>query len=287
MAGARPEAVLVDFGSEILAQGPQSKDRPYRWSDLLDAREGVDLAWSVRDAKLFARIMVGEFLPSLNQRFEIRCKLMDGLNDRHVEHKRHARYLLWNWETNGGGQLNRPLQAPEIALPPNGPPLPGTWRCDPVNRLYLQRFLDLAAAYQISVSWLLPPTHPGHQVTSNSGVKTSLFVKFLHEMLDRSPNVVVIDGRHSGYERTAFIDMVHLNRDGATTYTANLAEVISPHGAGGSVGARWVKLPDYRKALAQSVKKGSEASRDGDRSFESRTSTVNRPSLILSSLRLP
>lgn len=260
-AGAQPEAVLVDFVSEILAQGPQSKVRPYCWSDLLNARDALDLAWTARDANLFARIMVGEVLPSFNRRFDIRARVMEGLKGQRLEVKGHFRYLRWHWNTNGGAELNLPQQAAEIAPPPNVPPLPGTWRCDPVNGHYLRRFLDLAAARQIPVYWLLPPMHPGYQAHIEFRGEDALFDKFLREMLDRYPNLVAIDGRRSGYDRTAFIDNVHLSQDGATTYTGSLAEVIIQHGTGGSADPRWAKLPDYHTALARSIKNGSETSR--------------------------
>ncbi len=206
--------------------------------------------------------MVGECLPSSRRRFEIRDNLMETLNGQHVAHEKHAHDSLANWDTHGGAHLNLPQRAAEIPLPPNnGSPLPCNWRCDPVNWQYLRRFLDLAAAPRIPIFWLLPPFHPGQQAQIEFWGEDAVFQKFVHAMQDRSPNIVVIDGRHSGYDRTAFIDEVHLNAEGATAYTAGLAEVLARHGTGGSAEARWVKLPDYRTVLRTSTEKGSEASR--------------------------
>ncbi|MBV8266688.1 MAG: hypothetical protein JO252_10215 [Planctomycetaceae bacterium] len=260
-AGARPSAVVVDFVAGILAEGPRSKARPYDWPDLLSPGEALDLAWSARDADLFARVLVGEVFPSVRRRFEVRGLLMAALEGRDLGHKRHARYLLWNWDTNDGAHLNLPRQAPELAAPPGGPPQPGTWRCDPVNERYHRRFLDLAAAHRIAVYWLLPPLHPTWQASMEYQGEDARFTAFVRALRDRYPDVVVVDGRHSGFERTAFVDPVHLNPAGATACTTALAEVIARHAHGGSVAPRWVKLPDYRTTLARSVENGSGVSR--------------------------
>ena len=237
------------------------KARPSDWPDLLSPGEALDLAWTVRDADLFARILVGEVFPSVRRRFEIRRHLIAALEGRELGHERHAHYLLWNWDTHGGAHRNQHRRAPEMPAPPGGPPRSGTWRGDPVNERYLRRFLDLAAAHRITVYWLLPPLHPTWQASMEYQGEDARFTAFVCAPRDRCPDVVVVDGSPSGFERTAFVDPVHLNPEGATACTTALAEVIARHGPGGSVDPRWVKLPDYRTTLARSVENGSGASR--------------------------
>jgi hypothetical protein len=63
----------------------------------------------------------------------------------------------------------------------------------------------------------------------------------------RHANVTVVDATGADYPVAAFNDPVHLNRDGAVAFTADLARAIAPRLAtAGGPGPKWVHLTGYR-----------------------------------------
>jgi hypothetical protein len=66
-------------------------------------------------------------------------------------------------------------------------------------------------------------------------------------LLARYPDLVVVDGRSSGYPEGAFGDAFHLNRRGALAYTGGLAEIVERALAEPSRVSGWVALPAYRE----------------------------------------
>jgi len=69
-AGARPSAVLFDCKANILSAD-------YHWNvrnlpGLMDTRDAFDLAWTGRDASLFASLVLARHLPSYQGRDEVR-----------------------------------------------------------------------------------------------------------------------------------------------------------------------------------------------------------------------
>jgi hypothetical protein len=246
-AGARPRAVVVDFARGILGDGPASVSRPYPWSELLTLRETLDLCRTARDPELLATLAVRSVLYSYRGRFEVRDNIKAALRGRRTGQRDIAPALWRNWNANEGGQAN-PKVGPfaDVVIPDNAPIKPGTWRCDPVNAQYVRRFLELAASRGITVYWLLPPVTPGtlsHWVHSGD---ERLYVDFVRGEQARFPNLVVLDGRYSGYERPVFVDGVHLDRDGAAALSAGVGEVLrrEMHRAARDR-LSWVRLPAF------------------------------------------
>ena len=93
------------------------------------------------------------------------------------------------------------------------------------------------------VYWLLPPVSPGTQAHWEHSGDESLYLGFIRSIQARYLDLVVIDGRHSGYDRSVFIDSVHLDRNGATGLSVGLANVLTRPGV--KAGTRWVRLPTY------------------------------------------
>src|SRR5205823_5878672 len=96
-AGARPEAIVVDFAEGILVDGPSSTTRPYPWADLLEVGEALDLAWTARDPDLLARTLIARLFPSVNGRCEARARLRSALRGEPDAHRLAVLACLRNW----------------------------------------------------------------------------------------------------------------------------------------------------------------------------------------------
>ncbi len=193
-----------------------------------------------RDPALFSSIVLRVALPSLRGRHEIRSFVMASLGGRPTGQTTATRIQWRNWNTNLGAQILPRGEPFPDAVPPSGmPPRVGQWRCDPVNAFYVRRFLDLAASHGVLVYWLLPPVSPGTQAHWEHSGDESLYLGFIRSIQARYLDLVVIDGRHSGYDRSVFIDSVHLDRNGATGLSVGLANVLTRPGvkAGTALGA--------------------------------------------------
>src|SRR5262249_51799500 len=102
------------------------------------------------------------------------------------------------------------------------------------NKQYVRRFLALAEAHRIRVFWLIPPIHPVVQGVRDKLGRDGPFQRFIREEQARFPDLVVIDGRRSGYHPDLFVDSSHLNIEGTTTFSVDVADVVrrAPGGGG-------------------------------------------------------
>lgn len=252
-SGARPSAVIVDFARGILGDGPASVTRPYPWVELLGLRELAELCWTAKDPDLAASLGVRWFLPSSRQRHEIRAHLLARLANKPTDQREVSPALRRNWLANAGGQANPKVEPFEdVVIPENQPIKPGSWRCDPVNALYLHRFLELAQHHGIQVYWMLTPVTPGtfsHWVHSGD---EQLYIDYVRDQQSRFSNLVVLDARKSGYERSVFVDGVHLDRDGAAALSVGVAQALrtslrggSPTGNTKAESNKWVMIPKF------------------------------------------
>ena len=224
--GRRPS--WPSFGREILAEGPASRNRTYPWPDLLTLRETAELAWSARDADLFAWVLACRALPSLNGRYEIRAAVLANLKGETTNQSYIARVLARNWEANDGAQvIPKKPDFQDVPPPPaDAPMLPGRWECERVNARYLTKFLDLAERHGIRVVWLLPPVSPGTQARWDRSGDERLFERLIRSAQARYDNLAVLDGRRAGFGRDVFVDGVHLDRDGATALSVGVADAL-------------------------------------------------------------
>src|SRR5262249_3746980 len=152
---------------------------------------------------------------------------------------------------NRGGMLLAPNPAfrgdvPERTLRNVANP---DWFHRPAHTLYVRRLVRLAGQHGVPVVWLLPPNAPrAEQERQRLGVEAR-YTRFVRGVQAWDPSLTVVDARHSGFDATAFVDAVHLNRDGAAALTLRLAEVLrgvldGPRPAQG----RWVALPPPDRA---------------------------------------
>ena len=69
---------------------------------------------------------------------------------------------------------------------------------------------------------------------------------FVRSLFDRYPTLNVLDARKSNYEPSAFIDTHHLAYEGATTFSADIGELIRQRLDRPGTTDRWVALPAFR-----------------------------------------
>jgi hypothetical protein len=237
-AGARPKAVVVDYGRVILGDGPSSTVRPYPWADLLTVAETLELAVTARDADLLAAVVARKLVPSLRARFEIREAVVSALGGTPSERGEVNRAQRRNWAVNRGAQLvARVANSSDEGVRPGEPPGTGGWQPDPVNAAYVERFLALARSKGVAVYWLIPPAAPGLQARWNHSGDEAAYDHFAASFLRRFEGLTLVDARAAGFDAAQFVDGVHLDREGALALSSALAEVI-----GGDHHERLVRL---------------------------------------------
>jgi hypothetical protein len=258
-AGARPEAVVVDFAPDLLPGGPRYNLR--QWGEFLALAESVDLAWRARDAAFFAETMLGRLLPTVRARSEIRTNIHAALLDSRFSLRSETLPHWRNWRLNAGGELTpadhdvtRPLRPED-----HGRLHSGTFWCDSINRQYISRFLSLAAARRIRVFWLLTPVTPEMQAERDRTGADGKFSRFVAGWLERFPGLVVLDGRRAGYDSAVFVDPIHLDARGAAALSDDVAAALAR--APTAEDRRWVALPKYRARPADPTLEDLDGSR--------------------------
>ncbi len=245
-SGAKPRALVVDFPPHALKMRPEGQAR--LWSELLSLRDTIDLAWTARDPTLFAKIVLGRWLPSIRDRFEIREALLGAL--RGQDGARSARFWLtplWrNWDVNLGANIFPPNPQPSTDLARHSWLAPSSWLRRRVSMTYMRRFLDLAQARGITVYWLLPPVHPVVRAERQRRNLEGSFTQFVQEVQSRYPNLVVLDARDCGYGAEVFSDLAHLDRRGASVLSVDVADVLRHRQGPPGTGPSWFRLPGYR-----------------------------------------
>jgi hypothetical protein len=252
-AGARPEAVIVDYYSPILRQSPQVIRT--RWPYLLSTTEAVELAWSARDAEFLGSLIAARILPSLRGRASVRANIMAAVGGR-FDWRRWANTLTQRNRTRNGGALLLPnssrvakLSAAEVETTRRE--IYGEFQCHPVNAEAIRRFLSLAAAHGIQVYWVLPPACPTIRDGCVGNRADAEHRAFLLGWQARFPNLTVVDARNSFRDPDVFYDAHHLTGPAAYGFSLALGNALrhtlSTRGEGSEPGhdssARWVHLP--------------------------------------------
>lgn len=247
--GARPRALVVDSHTMLLQFSPRQSVE--YWPELLTARELVELALTARDPRLFSVTAVAKVLPSVNNRHGIRAAWLESLRGQPDARSGLYRVLTRNLKVNRGAYvpaLRNPqligaavgAHARDAAAAAEAPPWASHW----ANRLYLERFFDLAATRSIPVFWLLPPTDPEWQAISDRVGRDARFTAFVREVQSHYANVIVLDARRAGYGHELFADLTHLDQRGARELSESVAASIGAYlaSARAQPKARWVAL---------------------------------------------
>ena len=249
-SGANPDAVVVGFNPALLSRGCDR--RSACWLGLAGPRDWPDL---VRDRKHPERI--GEMAltlvsPTARERLDLRSEILSAIRGepnapgssmpRSILAASHRR----NWALNRGAQALPDYNVPRDPETWYRVDYPAPWACDPMIAGYLDRFLALAESRGISVYWLLHPVDPEGQSLLDRNGQEDRFGRFLADLLRRHRNLVLIDGHHSHYDRSAFLDMVHLHDRGAYALTSALADVLGDD----STNSRVRALPFFQARTA-------------------------------------
>jgi len=248
-AGAKPTALVVDFQPKALELNPDTQTR--LWPELLTTREAAELSWTARDPTLFAKIALGLYLPSYRDRYEARLLLPAACRGEDL--RRINLYWispLWrNWNFNRGATV-----MPRNPVPPTAMSeaelanVSKPWTRDRVAVTYMRRFLALAASRKIPVYWVIAPDHPLIHASRDALGRDEEFTHFARSIQGEFPGVTVVDARASRFPAEVFVDVIHLDRQGAHTFSAGVAEVLARRPG---TAARWVELPAYRDVPAE------------------------------------
>ncbi|WP_422927872.1 DUF1574 family protein [Singulisphaera sp. PoT] len=245
-SGGRPSAVIVDFYPVLLSHGLE--ENTHRWAQYLSTRECFDLARSARDAHLFAWVMAGRLVPSIRYRQGLRELIAARLKGEQPGPSDLIHLLKRNAWSNKGTLVFE--KNPKCWMPDDM----DAWVRDgflrdrvgnEINMAYLGRFLQLAAEHRIPVFWVVPPDHPKIEARKDLEGINGRYTGLLEKALKKYPNLTVLDARHSNYPANVFYDHSHLDREGATTLSADVASQVHRHLADGPA-ERLIMLPDYR-----------------------------------------
>jgi hypothetical protein len=244
-AGARPRAILVDFMWMPIGQNHTYNERLI--TEMLTLRDCAEFAWAAGDSSFLGRLAAATLLPSYRARHEVRTNIDFAL--RGWEPPRVPERLLFDRNmTLNRGALHVPLGKSRGEFDPNHPMIfEKDWACTPVSAQYIGKFFDLASSHKIPVFWLIPPVPENtRERLIEIGVRAR-YNQFVESMRASHPEVVVLDGSGSRYETSAFFDLIHLARDGAVVWSADVAAAVKrclepPRTLAGT----WERLPDYR-----------------------------------------
>jgi lysophospholipase L1-like esterase len=242
-AGARPAAVLVDFDALTLAFAPEIC--AHVWPELLDLRDGWDLARVARDGHFSATLLLSA-LPSVRCRGDVRASVLSAFRGEVPSTLFASPAYRRNAEANLGAIINPDAPRSGGGFAMTSPAAGPGWRPHPVNVVFVRRFLRLAAAHGVPVFWLVPPSRPGAQAPAARASRDAAYDRFIGPLLAEFPALTLVDGRRAGYEARAFFDAVHLNRRGAASLSAALSDLLAG-GSPGPGGPRHVALPAYRE----------------------------------------
>jgi hypothetical protein len=145
-----------------------------------------------------------------------------------------------------------PGKSPERSEEAHNAPLPyrdfsrDDWSRNHLSLQYTERFFNLADERGIPVFWLMPPMPRKPQARRDALGLDDYFTRLAGAVQARHPGVVVIDARRARYDEDVFHDNVHLAKQGGTTWSLDVAEVLVGHFIDPAATARHVALPDYR-----------------------------------------
>ena len=238
-AGARPDAIVVDFSPDLLLGEPEYNRR--NWPELLNCSDLPAFARESDSIDLTIRVGLAMLLPSYRTRHELRDHLRNGVEGTSNPNRGMNTLYQKHWSTHRGGQFTPPNPAfrGEVSEAELQTLAADRFWCHSVNRRAIESFLGLAESHGIRVYWLLPPVSPALQArrdTSGAEVRHEAFVRSFQS---KHPNLTILDARRAGYDWPVFQDARHLVDAGTLALSQSVADAI----ADGSTG--WVALRAY------------------------------------------
>jgi hypothetical protein len=241
--GHHPRAILVNFSAILLAMDPRFNAEG--WSMLAEGRDGLELAWRTGDPAATASLSLPALIASWRLRDGVRANLGLGRRDTPEDGSRGDDLAVFqrNWRLNRGAQV-----APRLFVPIRGAapvPLDGRrwrWKPQPVHAFYVEQFLSLAQSHRVPVYWVLTPALSDWRAQNERAGTAHAYRQFIRGYLPRFPGLTVLDGQHVNWDRRAFRDPIHLNRDGAVTFSLAVAEAVAMRSGATGVDRRWAEL---------------------------------------------
>ncbi len=244
-AGARPDAVVLDFKPSVLIGGPRHNLRS--WQEILSAREALELTLEGGAGPSWPRSRLGRLLPSFRSRHEVRGHILAALRGDPSPLRLTNRMCRRNWLVNDGANVAARNPAFRGAPGPNEKaPISDRWYCQRVNAAYRPPHPRPGLAHGIRVYWLLPPISPWLQARREATGAEAGYLRLVRSSQARHPNLTIVDGRHSGYDHTVFVDTTHLDGQGAAVLSADLAALLARDLPTATAPGRWLELPPYR-----------------------------------------
>lgn len=242
-AGARPRAVVVDFKPSVLVGSPRYNLR--YWQEILTPGECLDLVRGGGGSSLLVPIALGRLLPSFRSRLELRGALLAALRGEASPMRLINQVCRRNWDVNRGANVaaRNPAFTGAVSAEQHKTLLSHVWFSHRANTAYIRRILDLTARRGIRVYWLLPPLAPALQARREQSGAEAGYLGFVRSLHRAYPHVTVVDGRHSGYDHTVFVDATHLDGRGARSLTTALSTVLQRDLSGSPRAGRWLELP--------------------------------------------
>ncbi len=243
-AGAEPKAIVIDMIPHLLSVEPGYNAR--LWVDFIEPLECLDLAYNAKDPDFFTSTMLGRYFPTIRNRHEVRSAILGTFRGDRSSNFPAIAWHWRNWRVNQGAQIMPSVDHFEGDA--NRWPAelyPESWQIHPVNEFYLDRLLILASLKNISVYLLVMPFSPEVHARRKYLGLDDLYSRFAQSVQDRHPNLVVLDARQSGYDQSLYIDPIHLDRQGASALSADLAAILNDSRSKNISPPRWVNMPFY------------------------------------------
>jgi len=244
-SGAKPKALLVEYHQAALQNDIWSAQG--FWPELLNYRETLELGWADRNPSWFLSTTVAHSFASVQDRAEIRAEVLASLEGKSASNAASTLTAMRNRNVNRGAYVFPSSGGFKgtIGEQYQGAFYGSAWTCSDLNRLYIQRLLELASAKGIHVYWVLPPFAPELQDKREKSSNAERYTEFVQGWMEKYPNLSVLDGEHSAYEPNVFFDAAHLDRKGAVAFSTALAAQLKADRLQGAT-ERWVRLPSFR-----------------------------------------
>jgi hypothetical protein len=220
-SGAKPAAVLVD--GENLSGDPFVQTA--HWLELTSFAERVEFIRTTRRFEIIARWSLESCLASVRNQATIRHRVIGTCKGLSSSSRWSEKLAIRNMQINKGAYLVEKSLASTAALN-NYVSTPGSagFRLDPINELYAERLLTLAASRGIAVRWLLPPMHPELERCRERDSWGKEHFAYLRRLQSRYPNLTIIDGRGGQFGPELLADLTHLNARGAVVCSQAIRE---------------------------------------------------------------
>ena len=171
------------------------------WTDLLDAREALELLAATRDPEFAAGLLLRRVFYSLKEREAFRAWVLATIRGERMDPRGDALAHRRNIERNRGALLKPRPPAPAPFRDYGDQFRPGyDWTCDGVNQDYIYKLLDtLALRVAFPSSWSCRLAGSTCRGISIGSAITTRMDRALRMLLTRYPNLHIVDGRHSRY----------------------------------------------------------------------------------------